>query len=285
MTDHDAPVSPGGHGCSMTDHDAATAVFVATFPMAAGARFEWHTHRDHQLAWALSGVLTVVTGAATWVLPPTRALWIPAELPHETLASGQATMRALYIRPDLCPISWPEPTPVAARQLLAELIAYLDSEPLDPPRRARAEGVLVDLLEPVPMATIEVRLPADERAREVAEALGDNPADGRTLAEWGRHVGASERTLARSFLADTAVPFGRWRTLLRLQAALPALAAGEPVSNVARHVGYQTPSAFVAAFHRETGLTPAAYFRPAGAAGTASSGLQADAGNTAAAGE
>jgi AraC-like DNA-binding protein len=76
-----------------------------------------------------------------------------------------------------------------------------------------------------------------------------------------RHVGASERTLARSFLADTGIPFGRWRTLLRLPAALPALAAGQPVGNVARHVGYETPSAFVAAFHRETGMTPAAYFR------------------------
>jgi AraC-like DNA-binding protein len=249
----------------MTDRDAS-AMTVATFPMAAGFRFDWHTHVDHQLAWASSGVLTVVTAAATWVLPPTRALWIPAGLPHETRSSGQATMRALYIRPDLCSISWAQPTPVAARQLLAELIAYLDSEPLDPTRRTRAEAVLVDLLEPVTIATIEVRLPIDERAREVAEALGGNPADRRTLSQWGQHVGASGRTLARSFLADTGVPFGRWRTLLRLQAALPALASGEPVSNVARHVGYETPSAFVAAFHRETGLTPTAYFRPAGRA-------------------
>jgi AraC-like DNA-binding protein len=256
----------------MTD-PGGYAVTVATFPMAAGFRFDWHTHADHQLAWASSGVLTVVTSAGTWVLPPTRALWIPAGLPHETLASGQATMQTLYIRPDLCPISWPQPTPVAARQLLAELIGYLDSEPLDEPRRARAEAVLVDLLEPVTMATIEVRLPVDERAREVADALRGDPADRRTLSEWGRHVGASGRTLARSFLADTGVPFGRWRTLLRLQAALPALAAGQPVSNVARHVGYETPSAFVAAFRRETGLTPAAYFRPAAAAGASRSRL------------
>jgi AraC-like DNA-binding protein len=245
--------------------------------MAAGFRFDWHTHADHQLAWASSGVLTVVTSAATWVLPPTRALWIPAGLPHETLSSGQATMRALYIRPDLCPLSWPQPTPVAARQLLAELIDYLGSEPLDEKRRARAEAVLVDLLEPVAMATIEVRLPIDERAREVAEALRGNPADRRTLSEWGRHVGASSRTLARSFLAGTGVPFGRWRTLLRLQAALPALAAGEPVSAVARRAGYDTVSAFVAAFRRETGSTPAAYFaastisRSAAARGTRAS--------------
>jgi AraC-like DNA-binding protein len=36
------------------------------------------------------------------------------------------------------------------------------------------------------------------------------------------------------------------------------LAAGEPVSRV----GYDTPSAFVAAFRRETGQTPGSVFRP-----------------------
>jgi AraC-like DNA-binding protein len=39
------------------------------------------------------------------------------------------------------------------------------------------------------------------------------------------------------------------------------LAAGEGVGAVARRVGYTTPSAFVAAFRREIGTTPAAYFR------------------------
>jgi AraC-like DNA-binding protein len=120
--------------------------------------------------------------------------------------------------------------------------------------------VLTDLLEPVARATIEVRMPADERAREVAQALAGDPADKRTLGQWGRQAGASERTLARAFLAGTGVPFGRWRTLLRLQAALPALAEGQPVGNVARQVGYDSASAFVAAFRHETGLTPAAYF-------------------------
>ncbi|MFZ0667880.1 MAG: helix-turn-helix transcriptional regulator [Acidimicrobiales bacterium] len=260
-------MSPDGQG-SWTDRaedDAPEvpqpAVVVATFAMAAGSRFEWHTHREHQLAWAPTGVLTVVTDAATWVLPPTRALWIPAELAHETLASsGRATMRSLYLRPDLCPIAWPEPRPVMAIPLLAELITYLESASLDEQRRGHIETLLLDLLEPVALTTIEVRLPAEVRAREVAQALADNPADKRTLGEWGRWVGASERTLARTWCADTGVPFGRWRTRLRLQAALPALAANEPVSTVARRVGYDTTSAFVAAFGRETGVTPATYF-------------------------
>jgi AraC-like DNA-binding protein len=38
-------------------------------------------------------------------------------------------------------------------------------------------------------------------------------------------------------------------------------AAGQPVGRVARRVGYETTSAFVAAFRRETGQAPAARFR------------------------
>jgi AraC-like DNA-binding protein/quercetin dioxygenase-like cupin family protein len=233
--------------------------FVGTFPMSASTLFDWHTHEDHQLAWASAGVLTVLTEGATWVLPPTRALWIPAGLPHETGAAGRATMRSVYVPPGLSPVTWTAPTVVAASPLLAEVIRYLAGE-LAADRRAHAEALLSDLLTPIPVAVLDAPLPADPLAAQVARALQENPADQRTLADWGRTVGASERTLARAFMAGAGVPFGRWRTRLRIQAALPPLARGEPVSRVARRVGYETPSAFVAAFRRETGITPAAYF-------------------------
>jgi AraC-like DNA-binding protein/quercetin dioxygenase-like cupin family protein len=258
-------VSQDGHDrddyCAADRINPDAAVVVATFPMPTGLVFDWHTHGDHQLAWAASGVLTVRTRESAWVLPTTRALWIPAGVRHETLSAGAATMRSAYVRPALCSVGWTEPTPVSASPLMAELIGYLEDPSLDGRRRANAEAVLVDTLQPVAMTTVEVRMPADDRARRVADLISANLADGRTLAEWGRAVGASERTLARAFLADTGVSFGRWRTLLRVQAALAALASGEPVGNVARHVGYDSDSAFVQAFRRETGVTPAAYFR------------------------
>ncbi len=233
---------------------------MVTFEMPSGLVFDWHIHDDHQLAWAASGVLTVRTDREAWVLPPTRALFIPAGVRHETLSAGNATMRAVYLRPNLCPVSWQVCTPVAASPLLAEVIGYLEDTSLDTQRRAHGETILVDLLTPVTMTAIDVRMPTDERARAVAQTLIENPADGRTLAHWGRDVGASERTLARAFLADTGLSFGQWRGLLRLRAAMMALATGAPVARVARQVGYESTSAFVAAFRRATGSTPAAYF-------------------------
>lgn len=239
--------------------------------MPRGSVFDWHTHADHQVAWAPSGVLMVRTASTAWVLPPTRALWIPAGVRHQTLSTSSATMQALYVRPHLCPITWTDCRPVAASPLLGELIRYLAAPDLDTAARARGEAVVVDLLQPVDMATIDVPMPCEERAREVAEALRDSPADGRTLGEWGHEVGASERTLARTFLSDTGLPFGRWRTRLRLSAALADLGVGVPVSTVARNVGYESTSAFVAAFRRETGVTPAVYFRAVRASARAAS--------------
>lgn len=231
--------------------------------MAPGTRFDWHTHTRHQLAWSARGVLTVETQSQTFILPPSRALWIPARLRHETRSSGSATMRALYINPSRSRIRWKAPTPVAVNPLVADLIDYLDDDGMRGARRAHAETLLQDLLAPVPMATIDVRFPANPPARSVSLELLKEPADRSTLATWGRRVGAGERTLARSFVAQTGLSFGRWRILASLQAALAMLAAGDKVATVAERVGYDTPSAFVAAFRRETGVTPADYFRGA----------------------
>jgi len=231
--------------------------------MPAGTLFEWHAHGEHQLAWSPEGVLVVLAeGGAGYVLPPSRAVWIPAGTVHETRASGPAVLRSVYLDPARCPIRWTAPTPVAVSPLLGELIHHLDDNGLGAEERARAEALLFDLLLPLRIATIDVRRPADPRARDVADGLLADPADVRTLHEWGRAVGASSRTLARAFLSDTGLSFGRWRTLVRLQASLPYLAEQVPVNAVARLVGYRTTSAYVAAFRAHTGGTPGRYFQP-----------------------
>ncbi|MFI1801895.1 AraC family transcriptional regulator [Streptomyces sp. NPDC020379] len=259
--------SPGERPPSGQPHlvsPPGAAVAVASFPLGNGEWFADHEHPAHQLAWAPHGVLAVRARSRTWVLPSTVALWIPAGIRHATGATSPALLRSLYFWPDRCPLTWTEPQVVPVSGLLHELINHLaqdpDSLPAQP--RRRAEDVILDLLHPVSVTTVRAPLPTDPRARRIADALHANPADGRTLTEWGTAVGASTQTLARAFTSSTGMTYGQWRTQLRLQAAMPMLAAGATVSAVARHVGYASPSAFIAAFRRGVGMPPGTYFTP-----------------------
>jgi len=83
-----------------------------------------------------------------------------------------------------------------------------------------------------------------------------NPADARELSAWADHVHAGVRTLSRLFLAETGLSFARWRTQVRMRAAVQMLAGGSSGDMVARAVGYHRTSAFITAFRRATGHTP-----------------------------
>jgi len=242
------------------------AIALERFEMAPGAEFGRHVHDEHQLAWASAGVLMVDAGDRCWVLPPHLALWIPAGTWHATAAIRESVLQGVYVDAAASPIPWREVTVVAVPPLARHLLEHL-AEELGEEERARAEAVLADVLRPVGRSSVELPMPRDGRARRVAELLLADPADRRGLDELGRIVGGSARTLLRLFLAETGLTFNEWRVHARLQAAVPLLAEGMPVARVADRVGYATPSAFVAAFRRVTGRTPAAYFTARPAAG------------------
>jgi AraC-like DNA-binding protein len=233
---------------------------VASYELAPGDHFDWHHHEVHQLSVAAEGVVCMGLDDRAWVLPRSRALWIPAGLSHTVDTIGGGTLTSLWFDPARCPITWAGPTVVPVDDLLAGLVDRLDHDHLGTDERARAEAVLFDLIRPISTATLDLPMPVDDRARRVADGLLTDPADQRSLVEWGRAVGASDRTLTRAFLAGTGLRFDEWRTRARVTAAVRLLATGVPVARVASDVGYATTSAFGAAFRRATGTTPSAYF-------------------------
>jgi len=226
----------------------------------ADERFDWHSHDQHQLAFAARGVLVVAVDGASWVLPRYQAIWIPSGVRHAVGVAGDTTMVNLYIEASRCPLTFTEPAVVDAGGLVGELASHLSRLELTSDERSRAEAVLWDLVRPLPVTALSPPMPRDDRARRLADALLADVADPRSLADWGRSVGASARTLSRIFPEETGLAFARWRTRARLSAALPLLRSGLTVTAVAGRVGYATPSAFVAAFRREIGTTPARYF-------------------------
>lgn len=169
-------------------------------------------------------------------------------------------MRGIFLEPERCPIVWSTPTMVRVTPLLHELFDYLTTGKLSGEQRQRVEAVVFDALEPVSTIPIGARMPTDPRARAVAERIAADPSGNAVLADVATDVGLSSRTLARAFVAETGITFGQWRTQVRLASSLPLLAANMPLARIAGRVGYATPSAYVAAFHREVGISPGRYF-------------------------
>ncbi len=224
---------------------------------------DWHHHDRAQLVYASSGVMTITTPDGSWVVPPNRALWIPAQIDHHIVMSGAVTMRTLYVAADAARGLPQACRVVAVSGLLRELILRAVELPVlydEDGAGGRIAALIFDELRLLPTLPLHLPNPRDARLGRLCRALRERPADQRTLAAWGEAVGASGRTLARAFLKETGMSFAAWRAQVRLLAALARLAGGEKVTSVALDLGYDSPSAFIAMFRRQLGVTPSRYF-------------------------
>ena len=204
------------------------------------------------------------SGRSSWVVPPHRAVWMPAGVERSIEVSAGLAMRSLYFNPRVAKLLPRECCVVNVPPLLRELILHtIDIGMLNRaiPAHARLIGVLIDQLRVLRTVPLQLPQPADPRAGKVAALLSANPEAKRSLGTIAKHAGASPRTIERLFRAETKMRFAKWRERLRLLHALRLLAAGEAVTNVALELGYAGPSAFIAMFRRAFGATPSRYYR------------------------
>src|SRR5882757_253939 len=61
-----------------------------------GARLDPHMHREAQLVYAARGTMQVTTPKGRWLVPPDRAVWVPARLEHAIDVLADIEMRTLY---------------------------------------------------------------------------------------------------------------------------------------------------------------------------------------------
>ncbi len=208
--------------------------------------------------------MTVKTNRGNWVVPPLRAVWIPAHTLHEIEVYGHLSMRTLYIDPKLFSGPSAECCVIAVTPLLRELVLYATTLPQLYPRGGEEERlltVMLDQISRVDMASLELPIPGDQRLKKIYNLLSGNPGDSRTLNDWGKTVGATGRTLARLIRRETGMSFGQWRQQVRILEALRRLGMKEPVTTVAIELGYDSPSAFISMFKKTLGQTPGRYFK------------------------
>src|SRR5467141_184361 len=142
--------------------------------LAHGHVIPEHSHPEDQLLFASSGVMTLHTKQGVWVVPPLRAVWIPADTPHSVAMSGPVSMRTLYFLPKLCRKLRGKCFVMNVSSLLRELILHACKfKRLN--RRTAAErrivGLIVDQLKSVDSVPLQLPHPADSRAMRVVRTL------------------------------------------------------------------------------------------------------------------
>lgn len=233
---------------------------AVTFP--SGAAFRDLVSDWDRLVYASHGAVRVRTPEEDWMVPPHRALWVPAGVKHRVEMKGKVSLRALYFRP---PLSRRLPRTcrvLNVSSLLRELILHVSRRAAADPwleSDGHAVALLLEQLLGVEAVPLQLPLPRDPRALRAAQLLASPSGARRSLAAVGKSAGASPRTLQRLFSAETGLTFERWRQRSRLVHAVELLSQGRKVTSVALEVGYDSPSAFIAMFRRELGATPGRY--------------------------
>ena len=228
-----------------------------------------HWHARAQFVFATKGTMTVRTERRAWIVPPSRALWVPAHTVHEVQTYGELEMRSLYVNtanvagmPDSCVVL--EVTP-----LLRELVVRAAALPTDYDESGE-DGLLMQLLmaemRRLPRCALDLPLAESADLRALCERILDDLTAGRQPAIGPAELRVSSRTLYRRFLRETGISFARWKQQARLLEAIRKLAEGTPVTTVALDLGYESASAFSTMFRRSLGVSPRGFMASASSA-------------------
>lgn len=244
-------------------------VRVRARTLAADTHFEPHRHSWSQLAYCSAGVLQITAqhsddgDEVTYIVPPSRAVWIAPGARHSVHVLEDARFRTLYIDESATPPGWSGCRVIDVSPLLRELVSALDHHPLSREREERLTQLVLDEIARADLHALGVPMPnaqnGDKRLRALCEAVLRAPAERATLAEWSAEFGASERTMARLFRDELGITYQQWRQQAILAHALPLLARGTPVSHVAAASGYASDSAFTAMFKAAMGQPPSQF--------------------------
>lgn len=244
--------------------DEPSPIYLRYDTLTPETEYARHRHRWGQLSWISLGVIELDLGHRQLVTPADCLAWVPAEIPHAVHVDRAMAHTSVYVGAELAarlpaePCLIPQPPVVHA--LLEDFRQRRVHAITDDWDRRQAELMVEHLVRAGYRANY---LPNSQHRllQPILQAIRHDPADATPLAQWAQRVHSTERTLARHFLKELGMNFVQWRSRVRLLHSLTRLKEGSPVQDIADELGYATPSAFIAMFKRELGMSPERYRR------------------------
>ncbi|WP_082678241.1 AraC family transcriptional regulator [Sphingomonas sanguinis] len=241
------------------------SIFAVEWEESSARDTATHMHAQGQLIGSLSGLISIVTPQAWWVVPATHAIWLPPHLPHGVRSHGPFRGWSVYVATQNCAELPPAPQTLRVSSLLRELVHRATTWNRTPASAAeyRLARVIIDEIACLREEPLGLSRPRDERLCQIVDAMLADLTDNRSVGDWAEWAGITPRTLARHFSEQTGLGMVAWRQRARVLRAIEMLAIGKTVTTIAMDLGYDNVSAFIAMFRRVTGVTPGEYGRSA----------------------
>lgn len=222
-----------------------------------------HHHARAQFLYSASGSMRLTMDLGCWIIPPRRAVWIPAGYIHQTGNIGELEMRSLYIDSTKKLKTTPgAPRMLRVSALLHELVLRVIDMPIEYDEHGHDGQIVQTLLGEIDWTSIHpVSLPSfkNERLQRLERWLLRYPGDRNTVEQWAAKLQISPRTLTRLVLRETDLSFQVWRDHIRTFVAIPMLTEGRSLAEIADFLGYDTAWGFTSMFKRVTGKVPSQY--------------------------
>ncbi len=258
--------------------DAQRPVRAKLLHLNTDTRVVPHHHACAQIALSATGVVRMTMTDGSFIVPPSRALWIPPGVEHAVSVVEDAELLTLYLHqprgrfgPKVArtlDTPWRQCRVLEVSQLLRALALELDARPDvcgftlsadELQREKRLSALLFDELRRARPVPLGIALPLEKRLRALCQAVLDDPTRHTTLADWARDAGASPRTVARLFRSELQTSFVQWRQQVLLARAVTLAARRLPMASIAAELGYASASAFSAMVRRTVGTPPSRF--------------------------
>lgn len=223
---------------------------------------EFQENHLHVLLWQARGAADVRVEGQQRTLTRGHALWIPVGTRHQfTVQANSATIPLFFDSTEIA-TTLREPTVIDVNADLRTLmLVYQVSFHTSVRPEANLARQILSIAEKSQTRPTALPMPSSEPARRVAETLRFNPGDTRSIEELAQSVHTSQRSIERSFRAETGMTLRQWRIRNRMEAAAALLRTETSPDTVALRVGYTNTESFRRVFREHYGATPLEYSR------------------------
>lgn len=240
-------------------HELPAPAWFRVAEMPAGATYPVHSHSWAEFVYSFSGVMEVRLETDHLTAPAHYGIWLPPGVTHKGMNRYSATHCSFYLMPELCAGMPQVPCALEVNPLTVAMLEHLRLNPLSSPlseEKKRLLNVLRDQLKIAKQYKNFLPYTDNPLIASILERFENNPADNMSMSEVASRLGITMRTLNRKCQELLGMPLSEWRQRMRVVEAIRLLEKGEKVEVVAFEMGYNSASAFIAMFHRQTGLTP-----------------------------